>query len=57
MALNEFKKQPAIADSAVQVLTGSDTVDIAKVTADLLSISTAVNKVIAALEAYGIIAS
>ncbi len=55
MVVNEGKRQPAIADAAVQVLTGSDTVDITKTTADILSIKTAVNKVILALETYGIL--
>jgi len=49
--------QAAVADSAVQVLTGSDTVDITKVTADILSVSTAVNAVIARLETAGILAT
>ena len=50
-------QQAAVADAAVQVLTGSDTVDIAKVTADILSVKTAVNLVIARLESAGILAS
>lgn len=50
-------QQAAISDAAVQVLTGSDTVDIDKVTADILSVKTAVNAVIAALETAGILAT
>ncbi|MHA1972959.1 MAG: hypothetical protein ACTSW1_08200 [Candidatus Hodarchaeales archaeon] len=56
MAFNEHKKQPTIADPAVQVLTGSDTVDKAKVTADILAVKTATDSIIAALKAYGLIA-
>ena len=42
-------QQAAVADS--------DTVDITKVTADILSVSTAVNAVIARLELAGILAT
>lgn len=49
--------QPAtVADAAVQVLTGSDTVDIAKVTADILSCQTAINAIIDRLQETGLIA-
>ncbi len=43
-----------IADATVQVLTGSDTVDITKVTADILSAKTAINAILVALETAGI---
>jgi len=46
-----------ISDAATQTLTGSDTVDIAKVTADLTSCKTAINAIIDALEGVGISAS
>lgn len=46
-----------IADAATQTLTGSDTVDITKTTADLTSCKTAINAIIDALEAKGILAT
>ena len=57
MTKNEFKQQPAIAAPAVQVLTGSDTVDKAKTTADILAMKTAIDLIRTALAQYGIISS
>ena len=47
----------AVADAAVQDIAGANTVDENKVEADLLSCKTAINLIIARLEAHGIIAA
>jgi len=48
--------QTTIADASVQDLTGADTVDKTKVTADILSCKTAINLIIVRLKAFGLIA-
>jgi len=50
-------QQSAITDATVQNLTGGDTVSKSKVTADVLSVETAVNLILAALRNIGIIAT